>query len=71
MFLKKAIFEGTATENYILGGLQTETLAPVKEEKKRGVGCPTRKQNGNRTSTHHLKHTIINKMNLLIVSFYQ
>lgn len=71
MCFKKAIFEGTATENYILGGLQTETLAPAKEEKTCGGGGLPRKQNGNRTLTHHLKHAIINKMNPLIVSFYQ
>ena len=33
MFFKKDIFKAMATENYILGGFQMETLIPVKEKR--------------------------------------
>lgn len=68
MYFKKDIFKVTATENYVLGGLQMETLQWKK--KKCGVGRPPENKMKIGLLPITLKHIIINKMNSLIISFY-
>lgn len=71
MILKKDIFKTMAMENYIVGGFQTETLIPGEE--KKSVGQTTqlgeKKWKYDSYSLLILKHIVIIKMTVLVMSF--